>query len=350
MIAPTERNIIFFWDGDISPDRLQILKDSLYTTRVFNQGHPIYLFSNTLVQSQFDAKVPGIEVVPWNWSMFKRRVPIESNILERYENVGPRQFSDLFRLMVLWLWGGSYIDTDDIGIRSISDKKNVVCASYDPHTSFYNDVPAKDCIPGQYREIRGYDYINFFPRNDCWQNFHPNHQLITNIFRHPLFTNSSHPLDIVGSKVSFQSIINQAVNEVSGHNVVNDEVIFDQEEFSTQLNLLYLPEDWLATCSLWDRGDYGGPIHDIYKQLPSTSELPWGYAKYSYQEFLTFDSLWRETFPNASHLWLHSKEQEKEWKFGKPYTFDTSKKYYLSTWLYESKKELLWDEYGEDLQ
>ena len=40
------RPIFFYWDGYIHPDRLKILKDCVYSTRVWNPKHEIVLISN----------------------------------------------------------------------------------------------------------------------------------------------------------------------------------------------------------------------------------------------------------------------------------------------------------------
>jgi hypothetical protein len=78
---------------------------------------------------------------------------------EKYFNASHREFSDLIRLVLLHKYGGSYVDTDDICIKKISDVKNIVCRCYDPHNSFYHQIQPDGCLPGKYREIEGYDHI-----------------------------------------------------------------------------------------------------------------------------------------------------------------------------------------------
>jgi hypothetical protein len=61
--------IFFYWDGYIHPNRLQILKDCVYSTRVFNPQHEIILISNNLTQELFDDKF-RIQIRKWDKSFF----------------------------------------------------------------------------------------------------------------------------------------------------------------------------------------------------------------------------------------------------------------------------------------
>jgi hypothetical protein len=92
--------IWFYWDGHISESRLKILHDSVYSTRVFNPNHVINVVSNSLQQSQFDNKF-NINVLPWDETFFEG-IPISKEKLEQYRKANPREFSDLFRLVLLY--------------------------------------------------------------------------------------------------------------------------------------------------------------------------------------------------------------------------------------------------------
>src|SRR6056300_227619 len=102
-------NIWFYWDGPISDSRLRILKDSVYSTRVFNPDHKINLLSNTLTNDCFDEKYK-INVMKWSKDVFLD-TPVSLDKAEKYIKSHPRELSDLLRVVLLYKYGGTYIDT-----------------------------------------------------------------------------------------------------------------------------------------------------------------------------------------------------------------------------------------------
>ena len=326
MITPSPNNIWFYWDGPISERRLEILLNCVYSARIFNPYRPIYVISNSLKQSQFDDKFEII-VSPWDQTFFEG-VPVSQNIIDAYVKADPRSFSDFFRLVLLYKFGGSYIDTDDVSIAPITSfKKNVICRSTDPHTCFYNKIEDQDCIPGKYREIRGYDEIPFFPRNDCWLNFNSHHPIIGKIFTHPLFvTSEKHPFYIIGD-ISFQSLILSVMKE----NISDIGV-----KFNIGLNLLCLYEDFMSKSSPWDYKESNGEQHDLYATLPHIDEYEWGSYKCTQETALQFLFIVLNQYPTLSHLWLYNKENEPEWflQLDNP-----DQLCYISTWIYDHIKQ-----------
>ena len=319
-------NIFFIWEGSISPDRLKILQDCVYSTRIFNTERPIYVVSNTLRQEQFDPLF-NIQVIPWDSSFFEG-LPVSSEIVEAYRTADPRTFSDFFRLVLLYQFGGSYIDTDDLCIRPITTVPNLICRSYDPHTSFYNKIVPEQCIPGIYRDgidVRHYDHIPMFPRNDCWMNFTPKHELIRQMFTHPKFVQApKHPISILGD-MSFQALsLYTCMDNLSRLG----------ELYNFGLSLMYVFEDFVAGCSEWDRGDHGGEMIDIWKSLPRVQEYPWGQYKCNARDALAFMARVTGKYPSLSHLWLHTKEAEPEWKLDIRLNTQKEEQYYVSTWIY----------------
>jgi hypothetical protein len=311
-------NIIwFYWDGSIDIDRLKILHDSVYSTRVFNPHHIINVVSNSLQQSQFDDKF-NIKVLSWDETFFEG-LPISKEKIEQYKKANPRDFSDLFRLVLLYQFGGTYIDTDDLCISPISSLSNVVCRSYDPHTSHYNNLIPEDCVPGYTREIRGYDEIPIFPRNDCWQNWDPKSPFIWDMLSNSKFQQSKDVV-YIGGDFSWQSISNETcIKWLDTHGT----------DWNFALTLLYLFEDFVGWSSFWDRCHHGGEMCDVWKNLPKVNEYKWGEYKCAQQVGKEFYNEILKKYPYVSHMWLHSKNMKEEW-MGE---IDKNNEYSISTWI-----------------
>ena len=315
--------IWFYWDGGINVDRLRILQDCIYSTRVFNPDNPIYLVSNSIDQSQIESKF-NIKVITWNNSFFSD-LPIPEAKIEKYKLASPRDFSDLFRLVLLYQFGGSYVDTDDLGIGPIKSPINTVCRSYDPHTSFYNKIEAEGCVPGFTREIRGYDHIPMFPRNDCWQNWNPNSEFILSMLNNSKFQKNE---DVVwiGGDFSWQSIANETCLKFLSEIKIS---------WNFGLTLMYLFEDFVAHSSVWDRCAKGGEMCDIWTKLPKLEDYKWGEYKCDKETGLSFYNEVMNKYPYVSHLWLHSKNDKKEWLI----EINEQELYSVSTWIYHFTKE-----------
>lgn len=317
------KDVWFYWDGGISDSRLRILKDSVYSTRVFNPEHNISVISNSLPVDVFDPRF-NIQVKRWDKSIFDN-TPIDTEKAEAYTKANPRDFSDLFRVVLLYKYGGSYVDTDDLCIAPISSTKNIVCRSYDPHTSFYNKIADGDCVPGYTREIKGYNHINMFPRNDCWQNWEPEHPFILDMLTNEKFQNSK---DVVwiGGEFSWQSISNETcIKWIDTHGI----------DWNYRLTLLYMFEDFVAHCSYWDKCNYGGEMCDIWKKMPNVNDYKWGEYKCRKEDALTFYHIVTAQYESLSHLWLHSKDMKEEWIN----EINETELYSPSTWILNEVRE-----------
>jgi hypothetical protein len=320
MIKENQQNIMFYWDGPISEPRMKILEDCLYSTRIFNPDRPIYLISNWI--KNLNPKY-NIEIINWNDSFFDG---INIPILDKYKVANYREMSDLMRLVLLYQFGGSYVDTDDLCINKMTDLKNLVCRSYDAHTCHYNNLTPEDCIDGKYREISGYDNIQMFPRNDCWLNFEPKSKFINDIFNDKKFLSAEKPI-YIGDGFSFQSLTLDSCKK-------NIEDI--GSTFNFGLTLLYLYEDFVAHSSYWDRCLHGGEMCDIYKSLPEIDKYEWGFYKCNRETATSFYNQVIEKYPYVSHMWLHSKDMKEEWLKEEVEEFSS-----LSTWIYKIIKEKL---------
>ena len=318
------RPIFFYWDGYIHPDRLKILKDCVYSTRVWNPKHEIVLISNNLTQDLFDDKFQ-IDVRKWDKSFFNG-LPIPEDKLDKYISVHPRDFSDLFRLVLLYQFGGSYIDTDDLAIKSISDTPNLICRSYDPHTSFYSKIDADGCVPGWTREIRGWDTINMFPRNDCWHNFEAKSPFIKDLLWNDNFLLNKDIVNICGD-FSWQGITNNTcIKRLNGFGT----------EWNFGLTLLYLFEDFISVSSQWDRCALDGEMCKLWKELPNVNDMEWGFYKCKQDDALDFYKKVSSIYPNLSHMWLHHKNEKAEWMLDE---LEIDGLYSVSTWIYNDIKQ-----------
>lgn len=319
-------NIFFFWEGYIHPTRLEVLRNCIYSTRIFNPDRPIWLVSNSITEDMLDPKF-NVKIYNWDNSLFQGLpIPFE-HIEKHYLTAHPREFSDLMRLVLLYKFGGSYIDTDDLCIAPIAsiEHKNIVCRSYDPHTCHYNQLDETDCISGVHREIRGYDKINIFPRNDCWVNFMPESYFIKELLSNPKITSIDKAV-YIGDGFSWQSLTLETckkhIREIG--NVYN-----------LGLTLMYVYEDFVSASSFWDRCVNGGEMCDMWNQLEDVKEYEWGFYKCRKEVALEYLENVKAKYPYLSHLWLHSKDMNQDWMLPEL----SAERYQVSTWIYNSIKE-----------
>jgi hypothetical protein len=315
----SQENIFFYWDGWISDERLKILRNCVYSTRVFNPTKKIFIISNTINNTMIDDKY-NITCVKWDISFFNGlNIPEEK--IKKYMTSHPRPFSDLFRIVLLYKFGGSYIDTDDLAIKELPTLKNIICRSYDPHTCFYNNIKDNECIEGKYREIRGYDNINIFPRNDCWLNWDKEHYFLYGLLHDDKFINCDDVIDICG-KWSWQSLtLEHCKKNINTIGI----------DWNLGLTLLYLYEDFVSVSSSWDRGCSRGEMIDIWNDIKHDKTELWGNWKVTNEEALKFYNIVYEQYPYVSHLWLHSKDGKQEWLIDE---LDPETLYSVSTWIY----------------
>lgn len=269
----------------------------------------------------FDPKFK-IQIAKWDDSLFND-IPIPLDLIkEHYITAAPRELSDLMRLVLLYKYGGSYIDTDDLAIKAICKTPNLVCRSYDPHTCHYNLLKPEDCIEGEHREIRGYDDVYIFPRNDCWLNFEKKSQFIYDMLSNPKITEAGKAL-YIGDNTSWQSLTLETCKK---------HIDRIGETFNLGLTLLYLYEDFVAASSFYDRCIYPGELCDVWKQLPGVDDYGWGSYKTDRETALNlyYKLYWK--YPYLSHMWLHSKDMKEEWMLE---TLDENEKYSVSTWIYD---------------
>jgi hypothetical protein len=228
----------------------------------------------------------------------------------------------------LYKFGGSYIDTDDLAIRKMPETPNLICRSYDPHVSFYNNVSDNACIEGKYREIPGYDTIPMFPRNDCWLNWEKGHPFLLGLLQDTQFWEHGGVVDICG-EFSWQSLtLKHCKQSISKIGI----------DWNFGLTLLYLYEDFVSCSSDWDMGHRGGEMVDIWNTISHDPNQTWGNWKVTKQEAMIFYATVCETYPYVCQLWLHSKDGKEEWFLDE---LDEDGLYSVSTWIYDSIRKMI---------
>lgn len=325
-IIPSRNNIFFFWKGPIGDTRFTILKDSVYSTRFFNPSRPIYIVTDTLVSTQFQEKY-NIQIISLDDILLEDFV-VDRERIKKYKQSSARKFSNLCRLLLLYKFGGSYVDTDDLCINTLpsTNVHNIVCRSYDPHTCHYNQLTPDDCIPGKYREVSGYDSINIFPRNDCWLNFEPNSKFIYDILANEKFLHYDGVI-YIGGGISWQSLALDTCKKYIDSIGV---------EFNLFLTLMYMYEDFVGWSSFYDRCMYGGEFCDLWKKLPNVDSYEWGKYKCDKNTALDFLEKAKKLFPHVSYMWLHNKDMNKEWMLLK---LEETQKYSISSWILHDVRE-----------
>ncbi len=150
-IGPDLRNLFLLWEGDRpSPRVLWQIRACLRSIERFGADLRVYLFSNVIELeslSQFD-----FHLVRW-----ERRELMDATPLEGRTELGRRaawvQWSDLFRVLCLYRWGGTYFDVDDIMVREIGTGRNTLalCVLEGEHTlrwRRFGDVLQTKDLPG----------------------------------------------------------------------------------------------------------------------------------------------------------------------------------------------------------
>jgi hypothetical protein len=113
-------------DGKVSQTRMEQFVKCFLSIRYHHPGATIHLFTthpNSFV-SELQERVPFVKIVIFTLEELFRDTPAHgfaSSIKCHW-----KEASDLVRLAMLWRWGGTWIDTDDIVIRPITALPNVL--------------------------------------------------------------------------------------------------------------------------------------------------------------------------------------------------------------------------------
>jgi hypothetical protein len=303
-ISENINNVFLYWEGDIQKNRLEILKMSILSIKHFNPDKIIYIFSNTLTDKMLDNIC---YIIKYDFDSLIKDTPIQNRpkVQEAYrkEINNPRLFSDFFRFVVLYKYGGTYTDTDNLCFRPFPKETNIICRTYDPHTAFYDKIPDKDCVNGKYKYNKQFTNINFGIRNDCWINMRPKNKFIETLLNHKDLIDKQQRVLYIYNNSSWQGLLLKEIAK-------NTTEISKENKFG--LNLIYLYEKFIANSSSWDKCNNGGEMCELYDKLPNIKKYDWGEYKTDKNTTFNFLEKIKQKFPTSCFLWLGDKEGNTE--------------------------------------
>lgn len=326
-------DIYFFWAGGISDTRLDILKTCIFSVKMFNPDRNVILYTDCITNDMLGDRY-DIELRTFDLDIFND-TPVNIDVIKQYYGdiidgtfrikCHPREFCDIFRLVLLYKYGGSYIDTDDLCISKIGKTKNIVARCCDPHTCHYSNISHDRLMPAKYREVDGYD-LPMFIRNDCWLNWEPRSQFLYDMLSDDRLNRSEKAL-YIGDDFSFQSLALDTCNKHIGN--IGD-------AFNLRMSLLHIYEGHIGVSSHYDTGQYGGEIHDIWRRLPDLDKYEWSKYKCTKDIALSFFEEVLSIYPDTCFLYLQDKDMI-------PAYFEDSddKLQLMSTHIYKHIKSLL---------
>ena len=327
------KDIYFFWYGSISDTRLDVLKTCIFSTKMHNQDRNVILYTDSINKEMLGSKY-DIELRQVDMSMFND-TPLNIDIIKSNycDDINgklclkchPREFSDLFRIVLLYKFGGSYVDTDDACLRPIGNTKNIVARCCDPHTCHYSNISHDRLMPAKYREIDGYD-LPMFIRNDCWLNWEPKSAFLHDLLTDQRLNNADRAL-YIGDDFSFQSL---------ALDICNKHLFKIGDNFNLRMSLLHLYEGHIGVSSYYDRGHFGGEIHDIWNKLPDIDKHEWSRYKCTKDVAIGFINEVLSIYPDTCFLYLQDKDMI-------PAYFDDTDEHMqlMSTHIYKHIKSLI---------
>uniref|UniRef100_A0A7S1P3F1 Alpha 1,4-glycosyltransferase domain-containing protein n=1 Tax=Vitrella brassicaformis TaxID=1169539 RepID=A0A7S1P3F1_9ALVE len=123
--TPTIDNIFLMWCGR-PPDiyRSRQLQHLLKSISLFQpKSHVYFITERKIVSASLEEKLteyPKVHLLFWSQSFF------DDTPLQGMQPVAWRETSDAVRLVALWKWGGTWMDTDDLMLRPIMQDLNVL--------------------------------------------------------------------------------------------------------------------------------------------------------------------------------------------------------------------------------
>jgi hypothetical protein len=125
-IAQSDSNIFLLWE-DVVPSSTHLLqiRNCVRSIEALEPAKHVYLFSRCLEPIHF----PGVDldIIEWNYDTLGNGTPLEGKIPTATDWC---LWSDVFRMVCLWRWGGTYFDVDDLMVREICAERNVMAACF----------------------------------------------------------------------------------------------------------------------------------------------------------------------------------------------------------------------------
>ncbi len=315
-IIESKDNIYILWEYPLTRKAaFERLNFSLKTLCFFNKNKNIYLFSNALnddLIAHIDKGENNFHIAKWSIDDLMSATPFK----EVYKKLTPEQigwvnYSDIFRLSVIYRWGGTYVDVDNITLRELPAIENVLSRTLDPH-SF--ETKNAVLIPGEYREGINkdkYKHISFRFRMDPLVNFHAEHPFIIDLIKKGIAQKA--PYNISWQELMSSLFLQHKKNNISAIN--------------SALLLAYLPDGrGCYDYSDYDKCKFGGEMCDIlFESCPDMRHVgEYKTNKREYAEKVLAEIYKR--FPYATFFWAQSHYKFKKGLFGQ-------RKNKLSNWI-----------------
>lgn len=126
-VKPSPENIFLLWGGaPPNRDRLDQINICLRQIERHQPSSKVYLFSNVVRSEDIDCD--STFLVRWNIAKLFESSPLSGRCPPPADDW--HLWSDLFRVICLWRWGGSYFDVDDLMIRRQRSPTNAMAACF----------------------------------------------------------------------------------------------------------------------------------------------------------------------------------------------------------------------------
>lgn len=181
-------NFYVLWMGRPSSNVLHQAHLMIDSLLAFQTNAFVWFYTDESAHSQIQTSFSfysAVKVLLLNWAQHVRESPVEGI---RDLPAGPPQRADLFRLVSLWRWGGSYIDLDDIVVRPLPSEWNIMPYLELPNQTVSGAWGTKiKLIDGRWKTlvdpVRDMRWAFHF-QNDPMLNFEPHHPFIGDWLRH----------------------------------------------------------------------------------------------------------------------------------------------------------------------
>ena len=341
-LVPSRENIFLFWENGHTPwkkvadsGRADITKTALWTTCKFNPNRPVYLFSNSAKVSDYDHKDVNFTIVRYTFKDLVRDTPLDRNehakLSYGWDGINPRIVCDVIRILLIYKYGGTYVDTDNVCVKPIVDSpSNIISRTFDladshwcnilPETKYPQPQPIREatlnthCFDGRLRENGLFPEKNFFVRMDGWVNWEPRHKLPAEMLGGQLFNDRGEHFGY-GSEFWAYAPPTWLYRTLIDH---YEDVMVDS---TFGLTLLYLYEVFMNRDFAVTHG-WGEMLEIYYETVPGfdgthamlkgrdVEGLTWGEGMQVTEDIANkFLDKCKVRFPYASFLWMNDKEE-----------------------------------------
>ena len=122
------KNLFFgFWDSNTHIDNIQMKQIIMWAKSIlfFNPNVEIKLYTKRNIIRENLINIEKMEIVYVNnFEELLTNTPLEGYTINK--NISKPELSDIIRLCLLYKYGGTWLDIDDIVVRKFPKKKNIL--------------------------------------------------------------------------------------------------------------------------------------------------------------------------------------------------------------------------------